>query len=292
MTINFQFPTFQQMFPEEKRKSKLLREWFRYYWRTFICTKQCRELTEFLNNHKHWTPMFNSYLYRVNTILNQYCDKAFSKEERLSAVLGNFATFDQLLPNFAEKLMAEKSVLLVQLTEELGLYLNINYIDPYEGFFSLNIKNSQGESQYDASFTFLQGNKILIASIQGPKGEGAAEKVKVATKQLHGLRPMFMLIYGFKLLAKVLGCELLGIPHKRQSKYRFNDSSKLLFNYDEFWAENAGVLQEKYWQLPLEIERKPLEEIASKKRSMYRKRYEMLDKAEADIQQFQTQLAK
>ena len=45
----------------------------------------------------------------------------------------------------------------------------------------------------------------------------------------------------------------------------------------KFWQENQGQLKGQYWQLPLESPRKPPEEIASKKRSMYRKRYEMLD---------------
>ena len=43
------------------------------------------------------------------------------------------------------------------------------------------------------------------------------------------------------------------------------------------FGRKQGQLKGQYWQLPLEIARKPLEEIASKKRSMYRKRYEMLD---------------
>jgi len=58
-----------------------------------------------------------------------------------------------------------------------------------------------------------------------------------------------------------------------------------LFNYDEFWQENQGVYHAPYWRLPLEIERKPLEDIVSKKRSMYRKRYEMLDSLANDIRQ-------
>ncbi|EIJ67544.1 PF04393 domain protein [Haemophilus parahaemolyticus HK385] len=38
--------------------------------------------------------------------------------------------------------------------------------------------------------------------------------------------------------------------------------------------------------MPLTIERKSLDDIASKKRSMYHKRYAMLDKILSDIQQF------
>ena len=101
--------------------------------------------------------------------------------------------------------------------------------------------------------------------------------MKQATKELHGVRPMFMLMNVFRLLAEKWQCELIGIPHTSQGKYRLSARSKILFNYDEFWQENQGQLTGQYWQLPLEIARKPLEEIASKKRSMYRKRYEMLD---------------
>ena len=75
-----------------------------------------------------------------------------------------------------------------------------------------------------------------------------------------------------------------GIPHKRQAKYRWNDSAKLLFNYDEFWQECESTLVEDYWQIPTVLERRPLEEIQSKKRSMYRKRYEMFDNMTAEIQ--------
>lgn len=93
-----------------------------------------------------------------------------------------------------------------------------------------------------------------------------------------------MIVNAFKMLATQSDCELIGIAHKRQAKYRWNDSKRLIFNYDEFWQENNGILNAKgYWQLPLSIERKPLEEIQSKKRSMYRKRYEMLDQLEAEL---------
>lgn len=94
-----------------------------------------------------------------------------------------------------------------------------------------------------------------------------------------------MLVNVFKLLSKKWNYRLCGIKHKNQAKYRWNDKSKLLFNYDEFWADNGGILNsDGYWYLPQEIERKTLDEIASKKRSMYRKRYEMFDSLETELQ--------
>ena len=188
-----------------------------------------------------------------------------------------------------ETLISQQPVLLAQLTDELALNLTLNHIDPYEGFFAIALTDANQRTIYSASFTFLADNRLLIASIQGPKGDEAQDLVRQATKLLHGVRPMFMLVNAFKVFAETLNCRLEGIPHKRQAKYRWNDSAKLLFNYDEFWQENEGHLAENYWQIPTALERRPLEDIQSKKRSMYRKRYDMFDKMMVEIQSLLTE---
>ena len=53
---------------------------------------------------------------------------------------------------FCKKLLQEKSLLLAQLTNQLGIYFNINQIDPFEGYFSINLKDNDGRSIYDAFF--------------------------------------------------------------------------------------------------------------------------------------------
>ncbi|URL06089.1 VirK/YbjX family protein [Avibacterium sp. 21-595] len=286
MSSSFSFPSFAQLYPVEKRVLKRIREKLRYLVRTSLYAKQCQTFTAFLNEKPLWATFFNQNLYRTNALLYAYCDKSFNVQQRLDSISQHFLLAeDKLGEAFCQQLVEQQTLSLSQLTEKLFLKINLNQIDPLEGFFSLNIYDQENQrSVYDASFTFLSPHQILIASIQGPKGENAQDIVRLATKELHGMRPMFMLVNAFKLLAKQLGCDLVGISHKRQAKFRWNDSKRLLFNYDEFWQENAGNLNvQGYWTLPLEIERKPLEDIQSKKRSMYRKRYEMLDKLETDL---------
>ena len=279
------FPTFHEMFPYEKRKLKLLREGLRYGVRRLFFAEQCSALVKFIQANPLWQPIFTQHPYRVNTLLSQYCDKRFNSTQRLQAIQTNFAVVEAKFGKaLCETLIAQQPILLSQLTETLALQLRLHDIDPYEGFDAVGLTDSDQRTIYSASFTFLSGNRLLVASIQGPKGEEAQELVRVATKSLHGVRPMFMLVNAFKLLATQLNCRLEGIPHKNQAKYRWNDSAKLLFNYDEFWQENEGKLTENYWQIPTALERRPLEDIQSKKRSMYRKRYEMFDKMTADIQ--------
>ncbi|OOF58184.1 VirK/YbjX family protein [Rodentibacter myodis] len=281
------FPTYVQMYPYSKDRplAKQLRERIRYYAYTFLHQKQCRQLIEFLNKIPLWQPLFTQDYYRFNPLLTTYCDKRFSAEQRFEAITQNLNIAEQKWgKTFCSRLLQEQSILLSQLSDDLSLNLSLNFIDPFEGYFAINIRNKNNERIYDASFTFLSPNKLLIASMQGPRHGNTQELVKQATKDLHGVRPMFMLMNVFRELATFWQCDLVGIPHKSQGKYRLSARSKILFNYDEFWQENQGTYQAPYWQLPLEIERKPLEEIASKKRSMYRKRYEMLDQLARDIE--------
>lgn len=262
----FHFPTFHEMFPVEKRKLKLLREWLRYRVRRLVFATQCRALVDFIHENPLWQPVFVQYPYRVNTLLSQYCDKHFNATQRLEAIKTNFAMAEKHFSvALCETLISQQPVLLAQLTDELALNLTLNHIDPYEGFFAIALTDANQRTIYSASFTFLADNRLLIASIQGPKGDEAQDLVRQATKLLHGVRPMFMLVNAFKVFAETLNCRLEGIPHKRQAKYRWNDSAKLLFNYDEFWQENEGHLAENYWQIPTSLERRPLEDIQSKK---------------------------
>ncbi|MGS6579831.1 DUF535 family protein, partial [Enterobacter hormaechei] len=64
----------------------------------------------------------------------------------------------------------------------------------------------------------------------------------------------------------------------RSWRYRKKKEGKLLADYDCFWRSLGGQQQENgNFALPLTMPRKPMEEIASKKRSEYRRRYILLD---------------
>ena len=52
------------------------------------------------------------------------------------------------------------------------------------------------------------------------------------------------------------------------------------------------VVMNVFFKIPLEEYRKPIEEIKSQKRSQYRKRYELLDQYEQEIQEHMKYLIK
>lgn len=286
MNKQFYFPTYQQMYIGERRKLKRFRQYIRYSFTTLYCHKEIKQFEDYINQNPKFIPLFSSYYYRVNALLYKYCDNRFNKQQRLNAICQTLTLVSQFLgKNNIDLLFEQQKIRLFQCTDEIALYLNINPLDPLEGFFSINLQKGD-ERLYDASFALFEPNQLLIVSIQGKKGDTAAEEIKWATKQLHGIRPMFLLVYIFKMLCEIKQFQLLGIPKKHQAKYRFNDFSRLLFDYDAFWADNGGALKQNYWYIPNTIERKSMDDIPSKKRSMYKKRYEMLD----NIKQSLTQL--
>ena len=64
----------------------------------------------------------------------------------------------------------------------------------------------------------------------------------------------------------------------RSWRYRKKKEGKLLADYDSFWLSLGGQKQDNgHFMLPLAMPRKPMEEIASKKRAEYRRRYALLD---------------
>ena len=91
-------------------------------------------------------------------------------------------------------------------------------------------------------------------------------------------------------VATALGPNGLGIADSRQTKLRWKLRKRVKMNYDHFCQESGAALgSDGHWHLPAEPQRKDIADIESKKRSMYRKRYQMLDDLEAALKtHFQT----
>lgn len=283
-----QFPTLFQMYPlgYEKRKLKYCRSVLRFLLRKPLVKNQCQMLIDFLTQHPIWQPLFQQNRHRFHAVIFHYADKKFNATQRVKQIIYTFTTLEKLLG--AERcieLVNQGTIPLCQLTEQLTLNLNINNIDFWEGLFSLNFQDGSTQRYYDCTFSLLSEKTLLLTSLQGPKGDNAQEIVRQLTKQLHGMRPMFMLVECYRILANHWQFTLLGTPHKRQVKVKRLKSGKIYFNYDQFWQENEATYHDGYWHIPLHSNQKDLSEIASKKRAMYRRRYELLAQIKQEMSQ-------
>lgn len=161
-----------------------------------------------------------------------------------------------------------------------------------EGELVINLRNSEGITLASCAFGFLFKKgvaSLFIGAMQGGEKLCTPELIKEATKSCYGLFPKRILIEAACLIAEKLGCaRILAVSnqtHVFQSKrYKRRKESLMLADYDGFWESLSGHRNEKDdYELPLQIHRKEIEEIPSKKRSEYRKRYVLLDDLKANL---------
>ncbi len=134
---------------------------------------------------------------------------------------------------------------------------------------------------------------LYIGGIQGihsgVPSENSLEIIKELTKNFNGLRPRSFVIAMLRRIARRIGAtKILAIDqmHRHHWHPYFKSAPKSLSNtnYDEIWKDNEGIAgDDGFYYLKASSPYRDLTEIDSKKRSMYRKRYEMLDQIEQQI---------
>jgi uncharacterized protein len=101
------------------------------------------------------------------------------------------------------------------------------------------------------------------------------------------MRPRDFLVDAFRSFVAILGVvQIFAVSdtgrHHHHSYFRGKVPDSL--SYNEIWRERGGTpFDPDFFELPVPPLRRKLDEIASKKRSMYRKRYEMLDDVESKL---------
>ncbi|MFA7261266.1 MAG: DUF535 family protein, partial [Aeromonas bestiarum] len=164
-----------------------------------------------------------------------------------------------------------------------------------EAELALSIVDPQGKRLYSCAFSLAGTPKrlaVVIGSVQGPEPciEQAQDKVRALTKEGHGLRPKSLVVMLVMQLAEAMEAEHISAVRMKAHIYQARRYSKkkkacLQADYDELWQEFGAIdLDDNFVRLQ-PAQRKPLEEIASKKRAMYRRRYEWLDQLTLASQQ-------
>lgn len=123
-----------------------------------------------------------------------------------------------------------------------------------------------------------------IGCLQGGKEGNQKEAVVTASKAMHGLRPKAALVFVAQEMARSFGArELLGVgndiqAHRCKHIIHIPFLHDYTFDYNATWTEVGGAPDKDGWyRLPLETYRHAREDIKANKRSMYLKRYAMMD---------------
>lgn len=240
---------------------------------------------EFFNLH----PLIWFQLTRQNFHINS------TTKERLSYILTTWDFFEKHLseadryniycsPQNSFKLWEQ------QLDEEQLLSLDLSFIggEIKEGCMTISLKLNNNPI-YHINFWIKaekdQSYSSYIGCYQGSRD--GLDVNRDLTKKLFGCRPQnFVFIALQELLAHLGISQLFAVSSEGHYSNKFLRSTrKPRVSYNEFWTECGGKLcsDKRFFSLPLHEKRKTMEEIPSKKRSTYRKRYELLDNLSESI---------
>lgn len=175
----------------------------------------------------------------------------------------------------------------ILLFEDNELNLNARlYFEPgqrKEGLMTILLQlGTQG--LYHANLRFGKGVNdevsLIIGTIQGYKD--GLDNAKYITKRMFGYRPKNLIV----LLCQILAAEtmvdnILAISDEGYyaNNHLIRGHKSKVTELNLLWEEIGGQLTSdtRYYSIPINESRRPIEQIKSQKRSQYRKRYALLD---------------
>lgn len=161
-----------------------------------------------------------------------------------------------------------------------------------EGCLSVAIKY-EGKDFYQMIFWINKdrnGNEAMyIGAMQGPNTEESRDVIKRMTKWAYGYRTKNLILYMTQAVARALGLKQI-YAVSNYGYYANNHvraDRKLKTNFGDFWLEAGGkeTEDERFYELPLVEPRKTMEEVPTRKRAVYRRRFAFLDEVDAEIEQ-------
>lgn len=268
----------------------------RFIFRTICCIPYSINLINFVYKHKYLSEKVLTYTSLINKIYRPYLCNMFHISKRLSSVKENYQFIDNYFPkNIIPELYKKGTIKLAELTGTDGKIFNI-FISLYpnfdkEGDMDIKMVTEDNISIATITFSFIKENgqdTLFIGGIQGPVKAVDKDCIKRATKSMGGIFPKRVIM---EALYNV--CENLK-PHMEKScvgnerhiyiTKRYLKKKHILADYDGFLETlNGEKMDSGLWKLPEKLFRKDIEDVPSKKRSEYRKRYAILDSLKEQI---------
>jgi len=215
-------------------------------------------------------------------VMSHLIDRRMGVQARLRTTLDSLRTVCASVGDEANvRSLLTHGITLLELADHTRVVLSLNDVSFHEGLWQIGLVGADGLRLYSIGFGFTDVRTLLMGNVQGPslKDEGL-DRIRDATHAAHGMRPPHLLVHALRVLAAHWGATcLLGVDPENHVKGRWNlRDSRLRFDYRAFWAEHEGARDGGgNWSLPLETALRPLEEVPTKRRAMYRRRYAMLE---------------
>lgn len=168
-------------------------------------------------------------------------------------------------------------------------YLKFESGQRKEGLLSV-MMDVDGEHLYQIIFWIEQRDgqpTLVIGAMQGPNTENAQDFVREMTKRAHRFRTKNLILYITQAVARALGIKRI-LAVSNAGYYANNHvrlDRKLKTDFGAFWEEVGGweIDDHRFYELPLVYPRKTMEEVPTRKRAVYRRRFAFLDAVDEEI---------
>jgi len=163
--------------------------------------------------------------------------------------------------------------------------------NPKEGELAFYwIDTATGASLTQLSFYLRRGAdapEIFIGGLQGPMGDASREWIREATKACEGLRPKDVVMEALLAFASYVGARrIVAVSRANHVGRQRNTPREIHADYEGFWSEYHGTpLPDGNVAVPVQQPLRDISEIASKKRSAWRRKQAMAESIGNTIRQ-------
>jgi uncharacterized protein VirK/YbjX len=254
----------------------------KYLWRLALTWNVRGRLLREFDGQAMAQALFRAQPRAFYPVMNHLIDRRMSAQARLRTTLASLRVVCASVGDDANvRSLLTHGITLVELTDHTRVVLSLNDVSFHEGLWQVGLVGADGVRLYSIGFGFTDGQTLLMGNVQGPslKDEGL-ERIRDVTHAAHGMRPPHLLVHTLRVLAAQWGAaRLQGVDPENHVKGRWNlRDSRLRFDYRAFWAEHDGVRDDGgNWTLPRDTALRALEDVPTKRRAMYRRRYAMLE---------------
>ena len=273
--------------------------------RSMVRRQQMNRLENYFANYKSDPELLHRQigLYELMTRIFFYKDSTAT--ERLDGIINHFDYIQNIFTdeaiqsmysidkdNLLDDVSRIKRGIVVWQSEELDMKAQLYYGagQRKEGLLTL-LLTLENQGVYHANFRFGKGFNgepaMWIGTVQGYKD--GLDNAKTVTKKMFGYRPKNFIMFLLRHIAVICNVESIYAVSDEgfyANTHLVRGHRAKVAELNPLWEESGGVVcsDKRFFKIPLEEYRKPIEEIKSQKRSQYRKRYELLDQYEQEIQ--------
>ena len=274
--------------------------------RSMVRRQQMNRLENYFANYKSDPELLHRQIGLYELITRIFFYKDSTATERLDGIINHFDYIQNIFTdeaiqsmysidkdNLLDDVSRIKRGIVVWQSEELDMKAQLYYGagQRKEGLLTL-LLTLENQGVYHANFRFGKGFNgepaMWIGTVQGYKD--GLDNAKTVTKKMFGYRPKNFIMFLLRHIAVICKVEFIYAVSDEgfyANTHLVRGHRAKVAELNPLWEESGGVVcsDKRFFKIPLEEYRKPIEEIKSQKRSQYRKRYDLLDQYQEEVQE-------